>query len=56
MGSSDPKRDIPVFLDLWRQGKLPIESLITSRITLAEMNEGMDHLADARGIRQVMIP
>jgi alcohol dehydrogenase len=56
MGSSDPKRDIPVFLDLWRQGKLPIESLITSRITLAEMNEGMDHLADAHGIRQVMIP
>ena len=56
MGSSDPHRDIPVFLDLWREGKLPIESLITSRISLAQMNEGMDHLADAQGIRQVMIP
>jgi len=56
MGSSEPQRDIPLFLDLWRAGKLPIESLITSRISLAQMNEGMDHLADAHGIRQVMIP
>lgn len=56
MGSSVPSRDIPRFLDFWRAGNFPIGSLVTSTLGLSEINAGMDQLAKAQGIRQVMIP
>lgn len=54
LGSAVPSRDIPIFADLWRAGRLPIEQLISSRIELEDINAGMDALADGRAIRQVM--
>ncbi|MGP9613733.1 hypothetical protein ACT3TE_10805 [Brachybacterium sp. AOP42-B2-9] len=55
LGSAVPSRDIPVYLDLWRQGKLPIEELISDRIKLADINESLDKLADGKAVRQVII-
>lgn len=55
LGSSVPQRDIPQFVQWWREGKLPVEHLISSRIRLGDINEAMDALADARAIRQVII-
>lgn len=55
LGSSVPSRDIPTYAELWRQGRLPVEALISSRITLDQINEGMDHLADGEAIRQIII-
>lgn len=54
LGSAVPARDIPVFVDLWRQGRLPLEHLVSSRIRLDEINDAMDLLADGRAIRQVI--
>jgi alcohol dehydrogenase len=54
MGSSMPKRDIPKFLKYWREGKFPIDRLITSRVSLDRVNEAMDDLAAAKGIRQII--
>ena len=54
LGSAVPSRDIPVFVDLWRAGKLPAERLITSTIALTDINAGMDALADGRAIRQII--
>src|ERR1700722_6653646 len=34
LGSAVPDRDIPQFVELWRSGRLPVESLVSSRITL----------------------
>lgn len=56
MGSSVPSRDVPRFLDLWRDGKLPVERLVTGRIGLADLNDALDDLADARVLRQCVIP
>jgi alcohol dehydrogenase len=56
MGSSIPSRDIPRFVNLWRSGRLPIEELITSTLALSDINAGMDQLADAKGIRQIVKP
>ena len=55
LGSAVPARDIPVFAQLWRDGKLPVEKLISSRITLSDINSAMDQLADGNAIRQVII-
>jgi len=34
LGSSLPQRDIPRFVERWRQGLLPLERLISHRIEL----------------------
>jgi alcohol dehydrogenase len=54
LGSAVPERDIPKYVALWREGRLPVEKLISSRIRLAQINEAMDELADGRAIRQVI--
>ncbi|MCR4514061.1 alcohol dehydrogenase catalytic domain-containing protein [Aeromicrobium sp. 50.2.37] len=54
LGSAVPSRDIPVFVDLWRQGRLPVERLISSTIALDDVNQGMDDLADGRALRQIV--
>ncbi|MCZ8382583.1 alcohol dehydrogenase catalytic domain-containing protein [Mycobacterium sp. CPCC 205372] len=54
LGSAVPARDIPVFVDLWRSGRLPVESLVSSTITLDEINAGMDRLAEGEAVRQVI--
>lgn len=54
LGSTVPIRDIPVFADLWRQGRLPVERLVTGTIPLSSINEGLDELASGRAIRQII--
>ncbi|MET1133795.1 MAG: alcohol dehydrogenase catalytic domain-containing protein [Aeromicrobium sp.] len=54
LGSAVPSRDIPVFVEMWRAGRLPVERLITSTISLDDVNQGMDDLADGRALRQVI--
>ncbi|WP_458116525.1 alcohol dehydrogenase catalytic domain-containing protein [Arthrobacter sp. D2-10] len=55
LGSAVPERDIPRYAQLWREGKLPVEALISSHIALEDINEAMDQLADGKAIRQVII-
>jgi alcohol dehydrogenase len=54
MGSSVPARDIPRYISLFRRGKLPIDRLLTSTLTLGEINEGFDRLREAKAIRQII--
>lgn len=54
LGSSVPSVDIPIYAQLWRDGKLPVESLISSHIHLDDLNEAMDTLADGKAVRQVI--
>ena len=54
LGSAVPARDIPKFVDMWRSGRLPVEQLVSSTITLDEINEGMDQLADGNAVRQII--
>lgn len=54
LGSSVPSRDIPKYVQLWRSGRLPVERLVSAEISLDEVNEGMDALAEARSIRSVI--
>jgi alcohol dehydrogenase len=54
LGSAVPARDIPRFVELWRSGRLPVESLVSSMITLEGINAAMDQLADGLAVRQVI--
>lgn len=54
LGSAVASRDIPYFVDLWRAGRLPVESLVSSHLALEDINAGMDHLADGEAIRQLI--
>lgn len=56
MGSSHAMKDIPFYIDLFKQGKLPVDKLLTHRLAFdtKELNEGFDRLDAAEGIRQVV--
>ncbi|AGB20541.1 Zn-dependent alcohol dehydrogenase, class III [Mycobacterium sp. JS623] len=54
LGSAVPSHDIPHFVGLWRAGRLPVEKLVSSTITLDQINDGMDQLADGRAVRQLI--
>jgi S-(hydroxymethyl)glutathione dehydrogenase/alcohol dehydrogenase len=47
-GGSNPDRDIPLFAKLYRDGRLPLEKLITKRYLLADINEALDDLEHHR--------
>ncbi len=55
LGSAVPARDIPLFAQLWRDGRLPVEKLISRRIRLDQLNEAMDALAEGRALRQLIV-
>ena len=55
LGSAVPAVDIPKYEQMWRDGKLPLEKLITSRIDLDQINEAMDELDAGRAVRQVTV-
>lgn len=54
LGSAVPSHDIPHFVGLWRAGRLPVDSLVSSTITLDDINTGMDLLADGKAVRQII--
>jgi alcohol dehydrogenase len=54
LGSAVPARDIPRFVELWRSGRLPVQSLVSSTVGLDEINAAMDHLANGEAVRQII--
>ena len=54
LGSAVPSRDIPIFAQWWREGRLPVEALVSSRIGLDDVNRAMDELAAGRAVRQLI--
>jgi Zn-dependent alcohol dehydrogenase len=55
LGSCVPERDIPRFVTAYQEGRLPVQELLTHRITLDELNEGFDRLAAGAAVRQAVI-
>ena len=55
LGSAHPERDVPIMIDLWRSGRLPVERLRSQNIRLEDINEAMDELASGRVIRQLIV-
>jgi alcohol dehydrogenase len=55
IGSCVPSRDVPRFVDLFRAGRLPVDRLLSERISLEEINPALDRLARGESIRQVIM-
>jgi alcohol dehydrogenase len=55
IGSCIPARDIPRYIELYQQGKLPVNRLLSATLSLEELNRGFDDLADAKVVRQVLV-
>lgn len=54
LGHCWPDRDIPLLLDLWRSGRLNLDGMISNRMGLSQVNEGIAKLHAADGIRTVL--
>jgi alcohol dehydrogenase len=54
LGSCDPARDIPRYVEMYRAGRLPIDQLLSERIALQDINAAFDRLADGKTVRQIV--
>ncbi len=55
MGGCVIARDVPRYIGLYKDRKLPVDRLLSARIGLDDVNEGFDRLADAAVVRQVIL-
>ncbi|GIM47956.1 alcohol dehydrogenase [Collibacillus ludicampi] len=55
VGSCVPSRDIPRFIELYKQGRLPVDKILTDRLPLDQINEGFDRLARGEASRLVVV-
>jgi alcohol dehydrogenase len=54
LGSCIPKRDIPNYIRLFQDGKLPVDQLIKGEIRLEDINEAFDKLDQGDTVRQII--
>lgn len=54
IGTCVPTRDIPRYVALYRAGRLPVDRLMSGKLTLDEINEGFDRLHEGKAVRQVI--
>jgi alcohol dehydrogenase len=54
MGSCIPERDVPAYIELYKQGRLPIDRLKSGTLSLDDINAGFDRLAEVAAVRQIV--
>ncbi len=54
MGSIVPRRDIPILVSLFAKGVIRLDEVVTGYLTLDELNEGLDLLAEGVAVRQII--
>ncbi|MEY2400787.1 MAG: hypothetical protein QOJ08_898 [Ilumatobacteraceae bacterium] len=54
-GSANMRKDIPMLMELYTQGQLDLDSLITRTYTLDEINDGYADMNAGKNIRGVLV-
>ncbi|QJR15066.1 zinc-dependent alcohol dehydrogenase family protein [Usitatibacter palustris] len=54
IGTCVPARDLPRYISLYRQGRMPVNKLMTARLKLEDINKGFDLLHEGKAVRQVV--
>ena len=55
VGTCVPSRDVPRYIDLYQQGRLPVDRLKTGTLPLEDINRGFDLLHEGKAVRQVVV-
>jgi alcohol dehydrogenase len=53
-GSARPARDFPALLSLYRRGRLPLDRLVSARLPLEAIGEGVERLRSGSAVRVVL--
>jgi Zn-dependent alcohol dehydrogenase len=56
MGGGVPQDDIPKYVDMYLQGRLPVDKLRSEHIGFDRLNEGFDLLQAGGVVRQILLP
>ena len=56
VGSCVPLRDMPRYIALYQQNRLPVDRLMSDRIGFDQLNAAFDRLAEGRVVRQILVP
>lgn len=54
-GSANIRKDIPQLLELYTQGQLDLDTLVTNTYTLDEINQGFEDMRNGKNLRGVII-
>ncbi len=54
IGTCVPVRDVPRYVDLYKEGRLPVDRLMSGRIPLEDINAGFDRLHEGSVVRLVV--
>jgi Zn-dependent alcohol dehydrogenase len=55
MGSTRPQTDIPDLVELYVEGKLKLDELVTERFPIGQVNEALAHARSGEGLRTVIV-
>jgi alcohol dehydrogenase len=55
LGSCQPQRDVPRYIEWYRAGRLPVDRLLSEHVPLEEINSAFDRLASGETVRQVVM-
>lgn len=56
MGSGPPGRDIPRYIRMFQDGRLPVDRLRSGTMGFHGLNENLDRLAQGSVVRQILLP
>jgi NDMA-dependent alcohol dehydrogenase len=54
-GSANPRADIPKLLEMYQDGSLDLDNLVTRTYSLDDVNQGYDDMRDGKNIRGVLV-
>ncbi|MGO1544090.1 MAG: Zn-dependent alcohol dehydrogenase [Gulosibacter sp.] len=53
-GSCNPRRDVPLILDLYKRGLIKLDELVTQQYSLEDINQGFEDLRTGKNLRGVL--
>ncbi|WP_311342748.1 alcohol dehydrogenase catalytic domain-containing protein [Corynebacterium riegelii] len=53
-GSGEAEKDIAEYVELWREGRLPLENLFSGSVPIEDINQALDNMTEAQGLRQLI--
>jgi S-(hydroxymethyl)mycothiol dehydrogenase len=54
-GDCLPSRDFPLLIDLWQQGRFPLEKFVTERIALDQVEDAFHKMEAGEVLRSVVV-